>query len=138
MDWLLAPAGRFDSDDRVLGSWRLSEPDGLHLSQSPEPIEFRAVRLPAHRALYLDYEGAVSSGRGVVERVATGTWSPVLEEDHRIDFVVRFNALWRIRGERIGEAPDPADRGQAPRGLWRLQADALSDRSSEARRTASG
>ncbi len=33
---------------------------------------FYAQRLPDHRAHYLDYEGVVAPGRGLVERVARG------------------------------------------------------------------
>lgn len=34
---------------------------------------FAAVRAPDHRAVYLDFEGELSNGRGVVERAAAGT-----------------------------------------------------------------
>lgn len=33
-----------------------------------------ADRLPDHRRVYLDFEGAVSGGRGTVKRVASGTF----------------------------------------------------------------
>lgn len=40
------------------------------------PVEAgdRAVRLPDHRRVYLDYEGPISGGRGKVARVEAGTF----------------------------------------------------------------
>lgn len=41
-----------------------------------------AIQLPAHRAIYLDYEGPVSRNRGSVRRVDAGLWQSV---SHRED-----------------------------------------------------
>lgn len=42
-------------------------------SQAADSQAASAVRLPDHRAAYLEYEGPISGGRGVVARVAGGT-----------------------------------------------------------------
>jgi hypothetical protein len=49
-------------------TWRL-----LRMPCLDEPIA--AEPLPAHRLLYLDYEGPLSDNRGHVERVVSGTCS---------------------------------------------------------------
>jgi len=49
-------------------TWRL-----LRMPCLNEPIA--AEPLPAHRLLYLDYEGPLSDNRGHVERVVSGTCS---------------------------------------------------------------
>ena len=41
-------------------------------SQPDSVVEFEAHRLRDHRAMYLDYEGAVSENRGDVVRVGSG------------------------------------------------------------------
>jgi len=37
-------------------------------------LQQKVTALPAHRAIYLDYEGPISGDRGCVRRVATGTY----------------------------------------------------------------
>lgn len=55
-----------------------------------------AERLPDHRRLYLWHEGEVSGGRGVVERVACGSWRGVLETGGGLRFEARFDGgRWR-------------------------------------------
>ena len=50
----------------LLATWRLPAP-------RPRPgAAFEAVRIGAHRLVYLDYEGPVSGGRGTVRRLAAG------------------------------------------------------------------
>lgn len=49
-------------------TWRLLRQPCLN-----EPIA--AEPLPAHRLMYLDYEGPVSNNRGVVRRVIAGTYA---------------------------------------------------------------
>jgi hypothetical protein len=51
----------------ALRTWRID--------QLPQPaqVEIMAFRLADHRAAYLEYEGAVSNGRGSVRRVDAGT-----------------------------------------------------------------
>jgi len=59
----------------VLKTWRLSLP----LTDQPQD----ATALSAHRLLYLDYEGPISGNRGVVRRVARGTYRPLDEQGRR-------------------------------------------------------
>ncbi|MHC4839425.1 MAG: hypothetical protein ACYTDT_00490 [Planctomycetota bacterium] len=44
----------------------------LQLQNWPPPSRF--VEIAPHRKVYLDYEGDVSDGRGVVRRVMSGEW----------------------------------------------------------------
>jgi hypothetical protein len=46
----------------------------------PGVREFAAERLADHRLAYLEYEGEVSGGRGVVKRVARGEMEVVRDE----------------------------------------------------------
>ncbi len=66
-DWLIE-LGEFAEDQaRPLLSFRVDvRPDA-----DPEQA-FGAVRTPDHRAVYLEYEGAISGGRGQVKRVGCG------------------------------------------------------------------
>lgn len=61
----------------------LEQPSGLlalqihHFPSRPatgQTTHLPAQRLPDHRRLYLDYEGAVSGNRGHVSRLARGTY----------------------------------------------------------------
>lgn len=49
-------------------TWRLLRKPCLNEPISAEP-------LPAHRLLYLDYEGPISNNRGMVQRVLAGTYT---------------------------------------------------------------
>lgn len=138
IDWFLAQRGHRDPDERVLKTWRLTEDDASLLAKSGHRFECLAVRLPDHRAVYLTHEGEVSGGRGEVARVASGRWAAVSDRSNAIEFVVRFHTLWRVRGERVGDAPDPADRGAPPLGLWRLIAAPIEPRDPEAADASSG
>ncbi len=62
-DWLTQPA-----PDAPLVAFRVVERIDL-----PECTAFTAQRIPDHRAVYLEYEGEISGGRGRVTRVAAGT-----------------------------------------------------------------
>ncbi len=66
---------------------------------------FDAERLADHRAEYLSYEGPVSGGRGVVSRVAMGSFE--VEQDGKDVFVCVGSlggAKRRYSGARIGES----------------------------------
>jgi len=52
----------------VLQSWRLAQPPELG-------VVIEATALGDHRAMYLDYEGPVSGGRGTVKRWDAGEFS---------------------------------------------------------------
>jgi len=77
-DWLIEPegadAGAGEPDARVLIAWRLA-----HRPDEAVGGELGAERLRPHRRLYLDYEGAISGGRGEVTRVAEG-WARVYRD----------------------------------------------------------
>lgn len=125
VDWLIAPqGGEWTADDRVLLSWRLCLRDAERLMEGGDAeFEFGAVRLSNHRYSYLDYEGEVGGGRGRVMRVAKGgiaTLEP--PTDYRFRVLLAVGGVWRLLGERIGTAADPADFGPAPLGLWRFVA----------------
>jgi hypothetical protein len=73
-DWLFEPEARGetpgdaeDPNEHVLIAWRLAQRPDISLG-----IDLPAERLAPHRRLYLEYEGPVSGGRGVVTRVAAG------------------------------------------------------------------
>jgi hypothetical protein len=55
------------------------------LAERPRPgAEIAAERLPDHRKAYLDYEGAVSGGRGSVARWDVGTYTLQSEDGNRL------------------------------------------------------
>lgn len=104
-DWLVERA-----DLALVPTWRT----GHHRPDDPTSESFEAERIGDHRAVYLDYEGEVSGGRGSVQRLATGTiieteggtqWgkdSIVLSADFDgrvVGFVGRAveGGLWRFR-----------------------------------------
>jgi hypothetical protein len=67
-------------DGSVLRTWRL-------LAQPAAGQIVRAEKLPDHRLAYLDYEGPVSGGRGVVARWDYGTYDvpdPSQPQVHRL------------------------------------------------------
>ena len=53
-------------------------------------VPIPAEPLPPHRLLYLDYEGPVSNNRGVVVRIAEGTYQVVSGFP---DFMIRLEGL---------------------------------------------
>ena len=87
----------------ALKAWSLLEPPDASLAQSAE-------MLPDHRSMYLDYEGAVSGGRGSVTRWDDGTYeltSGAFEDAARSLFVL-------IRGKRLrgGYSLEPSGDGK--------------------------
>jgi hypothetical protein len=66
------------------------------LAERPRPgVEIAAERLPDHRKAYLDYEGAVSGGRGAVARWDEGTYTLQSEDENQL--VATLNGR-RLRG----------------------------------------
>lgn len=61
----------------VLHTWAID-------SRLSPDTDLPARRLPAHRRAYLDYEGAVSGGRGSVRRIDRGTYEVVIWSSDRI------------------------------------------------------
>ena len=65
--------------EALLNAWKLGEaPGGLAvgpLTPKPRSTSVMATPLPAHRMLYLDYEGPVSQNRGTVHRIDWGEYA---------------------------------------------------------------
>lgn len=59
-------------------------------SRPDEPGSFEAEQIGDHRALYLDYEGEVSGGRGDVARMVTGEVLSASWSDDHIGLEVRY------------------------------------------------
>lgn len=49
------------------------------------------IRLPPHRARYLDFDGEISGNRGHVQRLVIGTYQ--LVEDHAAQFLFRVESV---------------------------------------------
>jgi len=65
--------------------------------------EFTAERIPNHRAVYLEYEGDVSGGRGRVRREATGTCAIGAESAESVEVAGAWGGSpWRASGRRVG------------------------------------
>lgn len=68
-------------------------------------LELPARALPAHRRIYLDYEGPVSRGRGKVTRIDQGRYKARDWTEDRVEVLLqgeRFSGvavLWRLEGE---------------------------------------
>jgi hypothetical protein len=80
----------------VLRSWRLLEEPGPGREVPAEPNA-------AHRLLYLDYEGPVTGGRGMVRQWDVGTFDWVVDEQDRIVVELhgaRLTGMFTIDGTR--------------------------------------
>lgn len=75
--------------DENCWTWVLETLPG-RLTDTPEPTEVDARRLPDHRKHYLDYEGPVSGARGFVRRELEGSCEWVERTDGRIHVRLRF------------------------------------------------
>ncbi len=73
----------------VLRTWALPQPPDVAASQVVE-------LLPDHRLAYLEYEGAVSGGRGKVSRWDAGSYEP-RDEDEGADACLSI----RLTGSRL-------------------------------------
>ena len=92
-DWLLQTTD--DPESRLL-TFR----SGHH---RPDRVgSFDADRLPDHRAIYLDYEGPISEGRGEVARISTGEICEFALSDESCSAVIVYpgNRL-RFEGELL-------------------------------------
>jgi hypothetical protein len=83
----------------ALATWALASAPG-----SPEPVPARA--LPDHRLAYLDYEGPIAGGRGLVVRWDEGTYQ--LERQGPAQWVVLLSGR-RLVGQAVLQrtGPDP-------------------------------
>jgi DNA polymerase Ligase (LigD) len=62
----------------ALRSWRIFSPLSPDLPVAAEPA-------PDHRPIYLDYEGPVSGGRGIVTRMDAGSFSWEVDSPKLLD-----------------------------------------------------
>lgn len=100
--------------DRV-ATFRLgSDPLAMRPGDPPAAAE----RLADHRRHYLTYQGAVSGGRGTVERIVEGIISAAVCDPRRIELAV---ALGSSRRRLTLWCEDAAGVGS----LWRVQAVSL-------------
>ncbi len=74
-------------DGAALTTWRLSRDPLATDADTP------AERIADHRLAYLEYEGALSGGRGHVRRVDGGVARWLLEEDDRAAFELEGKTL---------------------------------------------
>lgn len=97
IDWMWAPvAGVLHDDDRVLVTFRMEK------LPTESGAAFRAVRLPAHRARYLRYEGDIGGGRGRVDRVWVSTLLVrTIEPDRFVVDVADGVGVVRVEGRRV-------------------------------------
>jgi hypothetical protein len=61
----------------VLKTWAIDSP-------VVADVDLPARLLPAHRPIYLDYEGEISGNRGTVRRVAEGSYAVEIWEEGRV------------------------------------------------------
>ncbi|MCL4742138.1 MAG: hypothetical protein KJZ54_08035 [Phycisphaerales bacterium] len=99
-DWLMEPGearpGARD-EDRSLLAFRVSV-----RVDDPSVGSFRAEAMPAHRRLYLRYEGEIAGGRGRVLRVAEGVCKVVERTAGEVGVEVEFAGRRRaLRGRRL-------------------------------------
>lgn len=97
LDLLLA---RPDADSLV--TFRVVDPAATDLLRDVRPWASTVARLPDHRLVYLDYEGAISGGRGSVSRLASGALEWLCSADGSLR--VRLNPLGILSAERSGPA----------------------------------
>lgn len=98
--WHVLPTGKGHYDWLVQTS---QDPAALlaafRTSQRPDAegvTEFQAERIKDHRPLYLEYEGEISGGRGVVTRVAGGVVDDVVETERSMRVTLRFWDATRV------------------------------------------
>lgn len=64
---------------------------------APAGTGMRAVRKADHRAVYRDYEGPISGGRGSIEEVGRGRWQAGIPEKPGAHVWISLEALDRGR-----------------------------------------
>jgi hypothetical protein len=73
-------------DGPALRTWAVDSP-------IVEGVDLPARELPAHRLLYLDYEGEISGGRGTVKRLDEGTCEALEWGDDRVRLAIKGGQL---------------------------------------------
>ena len=84
-DWMFEAQGNL----LTWASPRISPPD--------RPLVAAAIALAPHRLAYLDYEGAISGGRGTVRRVEHGVYRRLLAADDRFECTLHGGRSGRLR-----------------------------------------
>jgi len=124
-DLLLEPSDNSPDDARrPAHSTNFDSAAGLLTFEAPLPPDewannkFGVKRLPAHRPLYLNYDGPISGDRGHVTRVQSGLiqWK-VLQEDL---LVLSIRQTWPKETEQIGLLRIAKLPGN-PENNWELQ-----------------
>lgn len=64
----------FETSGAGLETWS-TETDPLTQQSNRSVHEFLAIKLPAHRSVYLTYEGPISGNRGSVSRILSGHYN---------------------------------------------------------------
>jgi hypothetical protein len=75
------------------------EGEDLRAWEFSEPITVprqKIIALPAHRRMYLDYQGPISGDRGTVRQVAEGTFE--LLQDSPVQWTIRLHGI-ALQGE---------------------------------------
>jgi len=86
LDWMIDPGG---DKERRLVTFRVRDRIDLQGCQG-----FDAERIGDHRAVYLEYEGELSGGRGAVARVAAGEIR-AFSDAAALNAVANFGSGWR-------------------------------------------
>lgn len=98
-------------DGPTLRSWAVDSP-------IVEGVDLPARALPAHRRIYLEYEGEVSGGRGTVLRWDEGTCEVIEWGEGRVRLILRGSQLvGSVELWFVGEGREPD---------WRLRLGKLS------------
>lgn len=89
-----------------LSTWSIGEP------LVPDRV-LAARQLPPHRRIYLDYQGEVSGGRGVVQRWDQGVYRVIEWSDDRVEIEIKGTHL---EGTLVLERGEPSV-SSAPAGV---------------------
>jgi predicted esterase len=85
----------------MLVTWQIDQPT----PQGPFPAVMQARRIQDHRLEYLDYQGPVSGGRGVVRRVDEGQCDvrQVQDDFWQVEFGGKLlSGAWSLRRQEDG------------------------------------
>ena len=89
-------------DGPTLRTWAVDAP-------IVEAVDLPARALPAHRRIYLDYEGAISGGRGTVRRLDEGRCEVIEWSEGRVRLVVRgVQLVGTVELRRVEEEGRPS------------------------------
>jgi hypothetical protein len=127
-DWLFEPpeAAAAETSNGRLWTWATNPVPTRTWESVSDRLQIDAIRLPDHRARYLDYEGEVSDNRGHVERQISGlgSWSTIDPDHHRfqIDQIVMQRDFFGLKPTVVHLLRRTVE-ANADEHLWRLQID---------------